>query len=290
MLGLTERVWQLGLTEELQEERSYDIMAVTGVDNSFGAYTNYKSRSSKTSSVSFAATVNKAGSKKESVVDEFKKRHPKEAGTVDGQVNAGKAYRKKCGAQDVSREDMSMEEYKQFFTKLMNGIPFDPSHAGDTEIWNISDEGWEQMKSDPEYEAWVLGYTVRNRAFHNPFASLPGYAPNVCTEQFGASIEEHLGQTVPVGSSGSKASSADDEEDWWEKRHKRMEAFMEQQEKKAMQRRALSKARNQQAQLLQMQMQMMRNAGFGQFYPGNMTGSYPASLVGAILAGGSWKL
>lgn len=80
------------------------------------------------------------------------------------------------------------------------------------------------------------------------------------------------------------------EQSWWEKRHKRMEAFMEQQEKKAIQRRALSRARNQQAQLLQMQMQMMRNSGFGQFSPGYMTGSYPASLIGAILSGGSLKL
>lgn len=290
MLGLTEGVWQFGLTEELRQERSYEIMAVAGVDNSFGTYTNYKSHRSQTGSVSFSETVNQAGSRKESAVDEFKRRHPKEAGTVDGQVNAGKAYRKKCGAEDISREDMTMEEYKQFFTRLMNGIPFDSSHAGDTEIWNISDKGWEQMKCDPEYEAWVLGYTVKNRAVHNPFASLPGYAPNVCTEHFGASIEEHLGQTVPAVSSGSKTSSADDEENWWEKRHKRMEEFMEQQEKKAIQRRALSQTRNQQAQLLRLQMQMMSNSGFGQFFPNDMTAGYPASLAGAILAGGSLKL
>lgn len=206
-------------------------MAVAGVENSFNTYTNYKSRTEQSSTVSFCATLNKTDSKKGSVVDEFKKKHPKEAGTVNGQVNAGKAVLKKNGAENVSREDMTMEEYKQFFTKMMNSIPFDVSQQMEVEIWNISEKGWEQMKNDPDYEAWVLGYTAQDRAFHNPFASMPGYSPNIHTEQFGASIEEHLGQSVPMSSSGQKASSADDEEDWWEKRHKRMEAFMEQQEK-----------------------------------------------------------
>ena len=193
-------------------------MAITGVDNSFNAYTNYKSRTDKSGTASFNAAVNKAGSKKESAVDEYKKKHPNDVSTVNGQVNAGKAFLKKSGADNISREDMSMEEYKQFFTKLMNSIPFDSSQQNDMEIWNISEKGWEQMKNDPDYEAWVLGYTVQDRAVHNPFASMPGYSPNFHTEQFGASIEEHLGQTVPMNNSGKSASaSSDDEESWWKK-------------------------------------------------------------------------
>lgn len=220
-------------------------MAVSGVENSFSTYTNYKSRTEKSSSVSFSETVNKSNTRKESVVDEFKKKHPKEASTVNGQVNAGKAVLKKNGAENVSRENMTMEEYKQFFTKLMNSIPF---------------------------------------------ASMPGYSPNLHTEQFGASIEEHLGQSVPMNSSGQKTSSADDEENWWEKRHKKMEEFLEQQEKKAIQRRALSQSRNQQAQLMQLQMQMMANTGFQQFSSSYMGGGFPASLAGALLSAGSWDL
>lgn len=265
-------------------------MAVSGVENSFSTYTNYKSRTEKSSSVSFSETVNKSNTRKESVVDEFKKKHPKEASTVNGQVNAGKAVLKKNGAENVSREDMTMEEYKQFFTKLMNSIPFDPSQQRDVEIWNISEKGWEQMKNDPEYEAWVLGYTAQDRAVHIPFASMPGYSPNIHTEQFGASIEEHLGQSVPMNSSGQKTSSADGEENWWEKRHKKMEEFLEQQEKKAIQRKALSQSRNQQAQLMQLQMQMMANTGFQQLSSSYMGGGFPASLAGALLSSGSWNL
>ena len=69
-----------------------------------------------------------------------------------------------------------------------------------------------------------------------------------------------------------------------------LEEFLEQQEMKAQQRRALAQRRNQQAQLMQIQMQMMGSTNFGQAFPGYMTGSYPASLVGAILSGGGkWK-
>lgn len=35
------------------------------------------------------------------------------------------------------------------------------------------------MKNDPDYEAWVLGYTVENRSVHFPFA-----ASNLCMEKF----------------------------------------------------------------------------------------------------------
>lgn len=267
-------------------------MAVTGINSSYNTYTNYKSRTETNSSVSFSAAVNNAGtkaesSKKESVVDEFKRNHPKEAGTVTGQVNAGKAFLQKSGADNISREDMTMEEYKQFFTNLMNSIPFDSSQRNDVEIWNISEKGWEQMKSDPEYEAWVLGYTVQDRSVHIPFASMPGYSPNWHTEQFGASIEEHLGQSVPMNSSGkSTAASSDDEESWWEKRHRTLEGFLADQAKKAQQRQALSKVANRQAQAQMMwQMQMMVNPGFGKFFPNYLSGEYPASLAGAVLAG-----
>lgn len=261
-------------------------MAITGVANSFGTYAHYRSYTEKTSTTSFTSAVNKANSKKESVVDEYKKKHPADVSTVNGQVNAGKAFLKKSGAENISREDMTMEEYKQFFTKLMNSIPFDSSQQNDVEIWNISEKGWEQMKNDPDYEAWVLGYTVQDRAVHIPFAAIPGYSPNFHTEQFGASIEEHLGQSAPMNSSAKSASADSDEESWWEKRHRTLEEFLEDQAKKAQQRKVFAKTANQHAQLMQMQIAgMMGNARFGQYFPDYMSGGYPASLIGAVLSG-----
>ena len=176
----------------------------------------------------------------QSAVDDFKKRHPESASHVDAQVRSGKRVLEKNGVKDVSREDMTMEEYKQFFTALMDSIPFDASHQGDVEIWSISEKGWEQMKNDPEYEAWVLGYTSENRAVYNPFSSWPGYSPNVCTEKFGDSIDQHIGQSVPMNS-GSNKKTTDSEESWWVRRRKRLKELLEQQEKAARERAAANR-------------------------------------------------
>lgn len=217
-------------------------------------YTTYtasyiaKQVSSAADKGSFAGTVEKAqsasqtGKVTESTVDAFKKRHPESASHVDAQVKAGKKVLEKNGVEDVSREDMTMEEYKAFFTALMDSIPFNASHQGDVEIWSVSEKGWEQMKNDPEYEAWVLGYTSENRAVYNPFASWPGYSPNICMEKFGDSIEQHLGQSVPMSTGNSKKTHDSDEESWWVRRHKRLKELLELQEKAAREQKALSES------------------------------------------------
>lgn len=224
-------------------------MSIGGIG--YAGYTNYTAKyiasqtgssTSKTSKESFSETVTKADSTvKESVVDAFRRKHPEDKAHVDTQVKAGKKVLEKNGVENVSREDMTMEEYKLFFTALMDSIPFDPSHRGDVEIWSISEKGWEQMKNDPEYEAWVLGYTSENRSVYNPFASWPGYSPNVCTEKFGDSIEQHIGQSVPMSTGSSKKANDSDEESWWVKRHKRLKEILEEQEKRARERAALNR-------------------------------------------------
>lgn len=204
------------------------------------------------SSVTKAESAGKTGKVTEGAVERYIKRHPEDRSHVEAQVRAGKKVLQKNGAEDISREDMTMEEYKQFFTALMDSIPFDASHRGDVEIWSISEKGWEQMKSDPEYEAWVLGYTSENRSVYNPFASWPGYFPNVCTEKFGDSIEQHIGQSVPA-SSGSSKKTDSDEESWWVKRHKKLKELIEMQEKAARERAAANR-KLQQQELLEEQM------------------------------------
>lgn len=219
-------------------------------------------------SVEKAESAGKTGKAAESAVEKYIKRHPEDRAHVEGQVRAGKKVIEKNGVQDVSREDMTMEEYKQFFTALMDSIPFDASHRGDVEIWSISEKGWEQMKNDPEYEAWVLGYTSENRAVYNPFASWPGYSPNVCTEKFGDSIEQHIGQSVPMNSGSSKKTDTE-EESWWVKRHKRLEELIALQEKAARE-KATTNRKLEQAEMLQEQ--MMSNARLRNFLTEGMSG------------------
>lgn len=199
------------------------------------------SKSSFSGAVENSEAAAKTGKVTESAVTAYKRKHPEDAAHVDGQVKAGKKVVEKNGATDVSREDMTMEEYKQFFTALMDSIPRDPSQKNDVEIWSISEKGWEQMKNDPEYEAWVLGYTSENRSVYIPFASWPGYSPNFCTEKFGDSIEQHIGQTVPMHTGSSKKAGSADEESWWVKRQKRLKELLEEQEKRAREQDALNR-------------------------------------------------
>lgn len=168
-------------------------------------------------------------SKKEykSAVAEFKKRHPDNT-HVDSQVRAGKNLIKRCNADGISRDAMTMDEYKDFFMGLMDKIPYDISQKDTHMTWSMTEAGWEQMKNDPDYEAWVLGYTVEDRSVHFPFK-----ATHVNFEKFGATIEEHHGEgfniyTEDPGGSGKK------EESWAYKRHKRFKELLKEQEIKSL--------------------------------------------------------
>jgi hypothetical protein len=207
-----------------------------------GAKANYNG-SVGNADTSFSTQIEKNVSKKKytSATIDFKKRNPDQAAAVDSKVLAGKNVLRKNGVEKVDRDKMSMDEYKKFFTGLMDSIPTNISQKGDTEVWSITDAGWEQMKNDPDYEAWVLGYTVEDRAVYNPFASMPGYTPSYHTEHFGASIDEHLGQSYPMGNTGTKKSSKDKDESWWNKRYKEMAEIMKQQEANAYKKALASK-------------------------------------------------
>lgn len=242
---------------------------VTGISNNTAGQTSTStaqktSRSGKSYSAVMTVTADKAeqagesrqntGVKTESVVEEYKRKHPESRSKVDSMVKAGKSVLEKNGADDISRDDMTMEEYKRFITALMDSIPFDVSQRNCTEIWSISEQGWEQMKKDPDYEAWVLGYTVQNRSVHFP-AMLSGVS-NLCTEKFGASIEQHIGQSVPTGGWGDKSSSDDDDEEtWWQKRHKRIKKLLKEQAEAAQ-----AKHRAQQAFVMELYRQEARES------------------------------
>lgn len=68
----------------------------------------------------------------------------------------------KRGADNASMQGerspraMTMEEYKQYIARKIRQIPIHPSRRNEYISVTISEEGYEAMKNDPEYEAWVL--------------------------------------------------------------------------------------------------------------------------------------
>ncbi len=211
------------------------MSSINFVNAAYQRYTQVASaKTTVDSTKSFSAAKTNAANRKnsmvnheESAVTQYKKRHPDSKHIVDSQVNAGKAVLERNGVSDVSREDMTMEEYKQFITNLMNSIPFDATQSNNIEVWSISEEGWEQMKKDSDYEAWVLGYTSQNRAVRNPFAGLMGNVGSFCTEKFGASIDEHIGQGVPMTTNTNSSAKDKNKKSWWQERNERYEEMVE---------------------------------------------------------------
>lgn len=214
-----------------------------------GIYSNQVNKPAKNSQMETTSFADKMAEKRESAVTQYKRNHPEDASHVDAQVQAGKSVITKNGADNISREDMTMEEYKNFVNRLLSSISFDSTRIYDKEFISISDAGWEQMKNDPDYEAWVLGYTAENRSVRNPFFGWPGASGSVYVEKFGASIEEHIGQSVGTSGPGSSSTQLKNEKSWWEKRHEKMEELMEEQEKKAMKKAQAQRAFEQERSL-----------------------------------------
>lgn len=214
-------------TNALTNDVSNNDVSKRNVLNKDVSQDNVPDNVSDRHNISDKNTIDNKTKKYPNVVKDFKKRHPDKASHVSEQVQAGKSFLEKCGADDVSRSDMTMDEYKTFFRGLMDRIPCDSSQINNTRIWSITDKGWEQMKNDPDYEAWVLGYNIEDCSVHFPFQT-----SNVCIEKFGATIDEHIGQGIPKNE--GKTDKADKKENsWWEKRQKRMKELLKEQQEEA---------------------------------------------------------
>ena len=52
----------------------------------------------------------------------------------------------------VSSEDMTLEEYKEYFNEKMNSLYTHPSQRNRNDIIDITDAAYKRMQTDPEYE------------------------------------------------------------------------------------------------------------------------------------------
>lgn len=140
----------------------------------------------------------------------------------------------------VSNEDMTLEEYKQYIYNEISNIPVNATQMDASFIVQISDAGFEAMKSDPEYEKWVLDTLKSDFGFQNPWGSLAG--SRYVIHNFGATKEEYHGESWHAD---SKVNRKQPEESFWERRVERKKKLQEQfeklQTKKALQKKILEK-------------------------------------------------
>ena len=134
--------------------------------------------------------------------------------------------------QAVSTQDMTMDEYKQYIYDRISRLPMDPSRRWDNISIHISDDGFEAMKNDPEYEEWVMDYLRQDFMSYNPWTAVCGGC--YCVKYIGASPEEYHGESWYTGYQNGKAESLyqkKSQENFWEQRAERAERLQEQYEK-----------------------------------------------------------
>lgn len=215
------------------------ITYTSGIDyqNSVCGYSSRSASKTETTSNHFESFIEK------SAVDDFKMRRPDHASHVDKQVRLGQSFLEKNGLDSSLTKNMTMDEYQAYIYTLIDRIPYDYTRQNDTTVVSITAKGWEQMRNDPKYEAWVIGYLVEDRSIRNPFYAWGNNDGNIISEHFGASIDEHHGQGFSKAVFKNDNSSDDDEdEDWWIKRHKRMKKLLKEQVERTMKRDAVQKA------------------------------------------------
>lgn len=119
----------------------------------------------------------------------------------------------------VSTKDMTMEEYKQYIHDKISQIPMHPSRMQESISINISKAGFEAMKNDPEYEAWVLNDLRTGWAQPDRWAGVCGGAYS--TIYYGATKEECHAEMWSAGycnGNGKSLFDSKSNDSFWERR------------------------------------------------------------------------
>lgn len=121
-----------------------------------------------------------------------------------------------------SREEMTMDEYKQWFVKETSKMPVS-AWVRSTVMGGsltVTEECFARMKEDPEWEQTVLGMVRKMYSVNGIMGSkMVGY------QVIGASPEQCYGAGIPV--KDGSPFSAGTEKSWWKERHEREKEQME---------------------------------------------------------------
>lgn len=139
------------------------------------------------------------------------------------QYESMKAVAEVPDIQKTSTQDMTMEEYKKYIRNTISQIPLHPSQSGWVYSIEITDECYEAMKNDPEYEKYVLDAVRANFSFNDPWR-----CSSWTILHFGATKAECYGQSFSMG---SNLKPKEKEKTFWELRQERKEKYKEQLEK-----------------------------------------------------------
>lgn len=113
---------------------------------------------------------------------------------------------------DERKKEMTLDQYKKYIQDIISRMSVHPTQSGRTWLFDISDEGYEAMKNDPEYEKYILD-TIRSTL--SSFDS--SRSKGMSVYHFGATKEE---QRVENWNPDTEDLFISDDSfgDWWDKR------------------------------------------------------------------------
>lgn len=129
-----------------------------------------------------------------------------------------------------SKEQMTLDEYKQWFMNEMSQMPvstwYRSTCVGGSLV--ITEEAFKKMKSDPEWEATVTNMVREMYSVNGLLGSkMIGY------QVIGASPEECYGEGIPADNSSGLKSVSKKEKSWWQKRNEKMKELLDEQAEKS---------------------------------------------------------
>jgi len=137
---------------------------------------------------------------------------------------------------EKSKAEMTMDEYKSWFMNEMSKMPVSAWYRSTCigGALTITEEAFEKMKNDPEWEDTVLNMVRKMYSTNGIMGTkMIGY------QVIGASPEQCYGEGIPVGT--NSFFEQDDDEDFWTLRMERHKKYMELQQEAAIRRRMLMK-------------------------------------------------
>ena len=183
------------------------------ISGNYQSYSYYQTSSRKEEVQSFADTISAKAEKAEetksqrgSVMEDYYTKKPKYKAVQQKRVEGGYSVLAMAGLSAEDLESMSVSEFRSVLTKMIGSIPQHPSRPYDEETVLISEEGWENMKKDPDYAAWVLGYLKEDRSVSNPFLAM-GDKGCYTIQNFGASPAEYQGHSFSKIYGGTAAGA-----------------------------------------------------------------------------------
>ena len=134
----------------------------------------------------------------------------------------------------VSSEDMTLEEYKEYFNEKMNSLYTHPSQRNRNDIIDITDAAYKRMQTDPEYEKKILDALAKNKA-----VNFGNYIPQISYMHIDDTWEGRYGYTKGMKENDSyiKGNSSKHENNVKKKKEDRNKELLEEYVEKRIQAR-----------------------------------------------------